>query len=290
VATTLEPPRVATPPPGIHRDIPFDDYWSWDCVNHSILHGFTRTPAHVRYELDHGGKTPTSALDLGWLTHIAVLEPERYDASVVVPPKVDRRTNVGKARWAQFCAANEGKLFLPADDMAAVQGMRESVLAHRVAGPFFRGKGANELSIIWEEKGPGVLCKARLDRVSMIDDWSIVGDLKTSRNASRRTFEKDIHTYGYHTQAIHYLKGLEALVPATPFRRFLFFVVESDPPHCVAVYELNDETLAQAEQERQRYLRTWKRCVETGVFPGYPDKVELCGLPAWAYRPLEDLA
>jgi len=271
--------------PGIHKGLDFETYAAIDAVNHSILHGFTRTPAHVRYELDHGGRPPTPALDLGFLTHIAVLEPERYDAQFVVPPKVDRRTKAGKATWAQFEAANPGRQAIDAGDHEKAQAMRRALLAHPTAGEFLSGPGVNEVSLAWEDGG--IRQKARVDRIGYVGDSPVVGDIKTARSAARRDFERALYTYGYGTQAVHYLAGLEKLVPipaGAPSRRFLFLVVESEPPHPVAVYEVDDATLAQAAQERERFLRKWKECNESGVWSGYPAGAELASYPAWAFR------
>lgn len=271
--------------PGIHKGLPFETYAAIHAVNHTILHGFTRTPAHVRYELDHGGKEPTRSLDLGWLTHVAVLEPERYEASFVVPPKVDRRTKAGKEEWARFEAANPGKQAVDPSDHERAQAMRRALLAHPTAGEFLRGPGVSEVSLVWEEDG--LREKARVDRIGRIGEWPIVGDIKTARNASRREFERVLYIYGYATQAVHYLTGLERLVPVpegAAFRRFVFFVVESEPPHAVACYEIDDATLSQAAQEREHFLRKWKECRESGRWPGYPDGVELASYPAWAMK------
>ncbi len=279
------------PKPGLYQSLPFDEYAAWEAVNHGILQGFSRTPAHVRYELDHGGKEPTRSLDLGWLTHLAVLEPARFEAGVVVPPKVDRRTKEGKATWEQFSAGNVGKQFVQEDEYRKVLAMRDALLAHPTAGEFLRSRGVSELSVLWEDHEHGIICKARIDRVGYVGEWPIVGDVKTARNASRRAFERAIYDYGYHVQAVHYLAGLHALVPieeGRAFRRFVFFVVESEAPHCVACYELDDAALAQAEQDRQRYLRTWRQCVETGRWEGYSDGIDLASLPAWAFKAWTD--
>jgi exodeoxyribonuclease VIII len=271
--------------PGILRDLDFDTYHAIDAVNHGILQGFTRTPAHVRYELDHGGKGRTPSLDLGWLTHVAVLEPERYEEQFVVPPKVDRRTKEGKATWARFEAANPGKQAIAPDEDEWARAMRNALFAHPTAGEFLRSQGVSEVSILWDEGGTP--CKARIDRIGRIGEWPIIGDVKTARNASRREFERASYNYGYGLQAVHYLAGLEAVVPipaGAPFRRFVFFVVESAPPHPVACYELDDTTLAQAEQDRQRFLRKWRECKKSGRWPGYPDGIELASYPAWAFK------
>lgn len=285
--------RQPAPKPGFYRDVPFDEYAAWDAVNSHLLTGLSRTPAHLKYELDHGGVDPTPALDAGWLLHLAVLEPERYAAEVVVPIKVDRRTTEGKRKWSEFEEANRGKRLVDAETQARVAAMRDALFTHPSAGEFLRSRGANEVSLVWEERQVGVLCKARVDRVAYLGEWPIVGDIKTARTAARRQFERVIYDYGYHVQAQHYLAGLQALAPipqGQPFRRFCFFVVENDPPHCVAVYELDETALAAAEDDRQRYLRTWRQCVETNRWPGYGDGVDLISLPAWALKLWESAA
>ena len=279
---------TATPPePGIYRGVDFDTYVAWEAVNSSTLNGFARTPAHVYHEMTHGGKERTEALDRGWLLHLAALEPERFQQEVVVAPKVDKRTNVGKATWAQFEAEHPGAYVVDDDTHANVLAMAKSLRTHPTAAEFLAGRGQNELSLIWEDQEHGVRCKSRLDRVSTIGEWPIIGDLKSTWNASRRAFEKSVERYGYDVQAVHYVAGLDALVripDGVPYRRFVHFVVESEPPHCVAVYELDDATLEEGRVKRSRYLRKWRECVESGRWHGYPAGIESASLPAWAFR------
>lgn len=273
--------------PGFYRDMPFDDYAAIDAVNASTLKGFSRTPAHVLHELQTGGKDRTPSLDLGWLFHVAVLEPERFESSFVVPPRVDRRTKVGKAIWAEFEAANPGKEFIDTADLEKILAMKKSLSAHPTAGPFFSGRGFNEVSILWEDREHGLIEKARIDRVGFINEWPIVGDLKIAKDAGLRAWERAVMLYGYDISAVHYLAGLETLVPVpagNPFRRFVFFVVENEPPYLVACYELDDAAIQEGAIKRARYLRTWRQCVETQIWPGYGDGIGQCSLPAWAFK------
>ena len=286
--------RKPVPRPGFYKDVPFDEYASWDAVNSHILTKLAAsTPAHLRHELLRGGAEPTDSLELGWLLHLAALEPARFEAEVVVPPKVDRRTTAGKTAWRDFEAENAGKRLVDVDTFGKVVAMRDALLAHPSAGEFLRSKGVAEVSIVWEEPSAGVLCKARLDRVGYLGEWPIIGDIKTARSAGPRAFERVVHQYGYHIQAQHYLSGLQALAPVPagqPFRRFCFFVVESDAPHCVAVYEVDESALAVAEMDRQKHIATWRRCVESGTWPGYDDGVALVTLLAWALKSWGDAA
>jgi hypothetical protein len=233
------------------------------------------------------GKKETKAKDLGWLLHLAVLEPKRFEIEVDVAPKVDRRTKRGKELWAQFEAESAGKHITDADSYAKVQSMADSVMEHETAKQFFSGPGQNEISVVWDDKEHGVKCKARVDRISTINEWPIVGDLKSARNAARREFERSIFNYGYEVQAVHYLNGLEALYPVpegNPFRRFVFIVVESEAPYLCAVYELDDAALSEGAIKRDRYIKTWKECVETGSWPGYAPGIDYVSLPPWAFK------
>jgi len=275
------------PEPGFHLGVSFDEYVSWDAMNQSTLCGFSKTPAHVRYQIDTGGKKRTLALDLGWLLHLATLEPDLFASTVMEAPKVDGRTKIGKATIAKFAADHPDATVVKPDTFAQVKAMADSVLSHETAGPFFTGRGQNEISMLWEDKEHGVRCKARLDKVGVVNEYPVLGDLKSSRDASRRAFERSISQYQYEVQAAHYLAGCEAIAPiepGNPFRRFFFFVVESVPPYLTAAYEIGDAALEEGRIKRSRYIRKWKECIETGVWPGFPAGVEYVSLPPWAFR------
>ena len=66
--------------PGFYPNVSFDEYASWTAVNHSRLLGFKHTPAHAR-DLFLNEKPSTKAKELGWLAHLAILEPERLCVS-----------------------------------------------------------------------------------------------------------------------------------------------------------------------------------------------------------------
>jgi exodeoxyribonuclease VIII len=284
---TASTPTIVTPEQGFHRLVPFDDYARWEAINSHMLNGLSKTPAHALYDLQHGGKERTKSLDLGWLFHVAVLEPSLFETEFVVAPKIDRRTKAGKQTWLEFIAEHPAAQAVDAETMEKVISMREELFAHPTAGPFFSGQGHNEVSILWQDREHDMRCKARLDRVGLINEWPVIGELKSARDASRRSFERSIVNYGYHISAYHYLAGLEVLQPRPqghPQRRYIFFVVESEPPYCVACYDLDDSALAEAEIVRRRYMTTLKRCMSNGVWPGYPDGIEYVSLPAWAFK------
>jgi hypothetical protein len=265
--------------PGIYRGVSFTDYWAIDAVNHSKLEGFRRTPAHAREQMLHPCES-TTALALGHAFHVFVLEPAEFHLQYAVVPKVDRRFKEGKARWKAFEDENRGKLLLTEEEFENYHRMRESILAHPTAAELLSGRGANELTIVWSDEETGLLCKARLDRVSDIGGYSFIGDLKTAADASEKAFSKSVANFGYHRQGAWYRSGLAALKPAQ--RRVAFIAVEKDAPFCVQVHELDERALEQGERENRNFLDTYHRCMETQSWPGYPGGLTLIDVPVWA--------
>ena len=280
------------PGPGLHRGVSFDEYTSWDAANaHGLSILTKRTPAHLRYELDHGGSERTEALDIGYLLHLAVLEPDKFAAQAVIAPKVDKRTKAGKQEWLEFEAAHIGASLVAPEKHSALIGMRDAVYAHPTAREFLMGPGMSEVSAVWEEEG--MPCKLRADRIGRIGASAVIGDLKTALCADRRTFERAVYTYGYHLQGAHYVSGVEHCIPqpeGNPHRRYIFIVVEKDPPYCVALYEIDDAALGEGDTRRKQALRTWRKCRETGQWPGYSEGMDTVSLPAWAFEVFDNSA
>lgn len=252
------------------------EYEAHEGVNYSTLKLYAWSPAHVRQEVLHPRK-PTDAMESGAALHMAVLEPERFGDEYVPPIKVDRRTREGKAAWAEFELANQGKTYLPLEDWRSVVGMAASVHAHPVVKPILEAQGMNEVSCYWEDAETGAACKARIDRVSIA-----VLDLKRCSDARPGPFSGAVARLGYHVQAAFYLGGLDACAPHP--RRWLWVAVEPEPPYAVAVYEPTGQTLAQGSSEWETYLRQHLECLRTGRWPGYNPDPQPLNLPKWALR------
>ena len=277
--------------PGLYRDIDFDTYAEWDALNSQILTGLAATnPKKVRHHQLHG-KKPTPAKDLGWLVHKAVLEPEWFEGEVVVHPKLDKRTKVGKATWAKFEATHAGKEIVDADTHEKVKAMAASAMEHPTARELLSGPGQNELSIVWNDRKHGIKCKARIDRVCKLNEWPVVVDVKSTKNAKKWNFERDLMRYGYHIQAAHYLEGLETLFPVpqgNPYRRFALVLIESEAPYCCACYEIEEASLDEGAKRREGHLLEWRDAVASGHYQGYSDGMEYVSLPAYAFDYIPD--
>lgn len=264
-----------TPAIGIHKRIPFADYHAWEAVSHSALKTLRdKTPAHLAYERAHP-REATPAMRLGAAIHMAVLEPAEFDSRYCQGPE-DARTKEGKARLAEILAWNPQADILRGPDWSTCHGVAWAVRNHPTARLLLDGE--TECSAAWEQDG--LLCKARFDAVSK--DTRTIVDLKTTRDASPDGFGRAIFNLGYHIQAAHYLRGAEAL--GMGIRHFVLIAVETEPPHLVATYRLQDGAVAAGAEELDGLLGRYAECVRTNRWPGYPVEPVEITIPEWAMR------
>jgi hypothetical protein len=108
----------------------------------------------------------------------------------------------------------------------------------------------------------------------------VVTDLKSTTNASPDEFQRAIYKFGYHIQGAHYLDGAKVL-GLNP-KAFAMIAVESEPPHGVAVYQLDPQALAAGHAKRDQLLRLYAQCQAEGRWPGYSESIQPISLPPWA--------
>lgn len=252
------------------RQMPFDQYVAIDAVNWSRLSQMRRSPMHCRASRD-----ATPAMVLGTAAHSLLLQPEEFEARYLVGPSGALNRNPAAAEW-RACkaeAAETGREAISGDDWQALQTMRERVWSHEAARRLLEASVAAEAVVTWDEDGTA--CKARVDAYTP----AVVLDIKTTRDASIDAMQRALATYGYHGQLAWYMRGLRANAVAVDAAAII--AIETEPPFAVAVYEIEAEALAQGRREADCWLAVWRRCVETGEWPGYSG-VDVIGLPKWA--------
>lgn len=269
------------PKPGIYPGISFADYRLIEAVNNSTLKEFLRTPAHARWAMTHPERDSV-ALRTGDAAHVAILEPKRFEAQYIKSPKFDRRTNAGRLASDEWTAKHGDKAALLPGEWDIACAMRDAAWEHPIASALLGGEGRNELTVIWRDKESDILCKGRIDRFTKYDGWSTVVDLKTARDGSVDGFAKACADYRYHQQAAFYMDGLSAIAPMS--RRFIFVVVENEPPHCVSVMELDESAIEEGRAAYRRAISMYADGMATGEWPGYPVGIEGFDIPKWAYR------
>jgi hypothetical protein len=271
--------------PDIYPGLSRAEYEAIDAVNVSSLVPFERSAAHAREQMVHP-KAPTDAMNFGTAFHMAVLEPERFESSYVVPIKVDRRTNVGKAAWAAFEAEHGAKACLDAEDFRSIIVMRDAIWLHPVASALLRG-GLAEACIVFVEPETGLLCKALIDHIGEFDGWTWVADLKSCADASRYAFSRTTKTLQYAPRAAFYVDGCNIVAPRE--RRFVWLAVEKPAPLStfapIAFYECDVDALAAGRARYMRWLRNYLEAKTTGEWPAYPPVIEALGPKETQWEP-----
>ena len=155
---------------------------------------------------------PTEAFLIGSALDCRLLEGANYSSRFAVAPKVDRRTNAGKAQWAAFEAANPGKTILTLEQGELVQQMAYSLLRAESLDGVFKNC---EKTCVCDELF-GFPCKSEFDLFNPRSNHLL--DLKSCRDVSPKWFAKAFLDFGYAEQATFYL----ALAQAAGLEKTIF--------------------------------------------------------------------
>jgi exodeoxyribonuclease VIII len=187
--------------------------------------------------------------------------------------------------------------------------MAEAVHAHPAARALLSAPGEAELSAYWMEPivdpetgevVDEILCRCRPDF------WrydGILVDLKSTKGdvgADLESFARSVWNFRYYVQHPMYLDGstkalAHAQAESDDFemfarpRKFVFIACENDAcvvdgkAKGVAVYELDEESVALGRLHMQEDLATLSECRRSGEFPGYSERIERIALPSFAF-------
>jgi hypothetical protein len=256
---------------GTFYNLPEHIYRDAAGVNISNLKLMGRSPAHYQARVTGPKIAPTPAMIFGTLLHSACLEPKKLAGSFVVKPEdMDFRSKVGK-EWRDAQTAP----IIDAAQAAALNEAAAKVLSHPTASLVLDGAD-KEVSVFKRRPGSDLLLKGRLDAVK-VDDQGLttIADIKTTDDASSNAFARAIASWGYAEQAAFYMD----LVGAS---YFLFIAVEKTAPYEVAIYCLDEESIALGRERNNRHLDTLEACLKANEWVGYSQEIETISLPRWA--------
>lgn len=240
-------------------------------LNQSPAHAYAKHPKlNPNYERKQEEK-----FEVGLAAHRLLLEGENAIEVIVAD---NFRTQV--ARDHRDEARAHGRVPLLAVDADRVIELAAAIRVRVDAlnlNPVPFTDGQSEVTVVWDEGD--VACRARLDWLR--DDKCAIDDLKTTtRSASPESFSRTLYTMGYHVQARFYQRAIAAITGKMP--DFRFVVVETAAPFAVTVFSLAPAGEALADTQIEWALATWKRCVDTGRWPSYPNRICYAEPPGWA--------
>jgi len=266
------------------QDISFEEYLRSPGMNASGLKKMLRSPAHYRAMVEEP-EDPTESLEFGKWMHLRILEPQVFTARVAYQPKWRKNRKAEKEALAEWEASlAPDAIIIPECWRDVLERMADRVYAHPAARRLLE-KGTREGTFWWMDPATGLLCKGRPDFVSAT---SIIVDLKSAIDARQDAFSAAVWKYRYDIQAAHYCSGAAASGIASG-QEYAFIVVEKEPPYEVCSYVCampasgqQGSVLGLGEQWRREAMARYKECLDTGTWPGYPQRHMPLEMPRWA--------
>ena len=203
------------------------------------------------------------------------------EAFTAIPDSVLNKDGHKKGKnYEAFKKHNSGVL-MSGKQWREIVGMREEVYSHSKARELlFEGQGVTEYSIVGTDVQYGFEVRCRIDRARHHDGAVYISDVKTSRDATPRKFEKQAINDGLHLQAFIMSELAAELFNAEIWYRYV--VVDKTPPYRCEVFELEKELFEAAEVEYDRLLAELKVCFETGNWrPRTHGHINTIHTPTW---------
>jgi hypothetical protein len=247
-----------TPEPGIHEDVDFQTYLSWDALSKSGLMMFIESPAAYQEYLRRGGRNPTAEMIVGSAVDCLLSEGEdEFRARYFRLPK----SVTAKPTFTLEEAQGRGDKFpLLHDWWTRAWAMAEAVMADDEAAEIIE-RSRKQLSMIWPDAETGLLLKCRPDFWHGLNLY----DLKATHGTDVRSWRQTCWRYRYDFQAAIYCEGAHYLTGV--YHDWSWLVVKDRPEHSVVIYDLEMLDLVEAWEEIRQHLKNFKTCKDRDYWP-----------------------
>jgi hypothetical protein len=240
-----------------------------------------RSPMHAWME--HPRLNPAfqveeeSKFDRGTVAHAMFLEGRDI---VHVVEADDWRKKAAQDEREKARAA--GKIAILAEQYASVLAMVSAAKLAWAANedlagiPFLNGKV--EQSLFWREGATWL--RVRPDWMS--NDRKLIVDYKTTAaSAAPEDWVRTMLGCGYDIQAPFYLRGNRA-TGGDERAKFVFLVQECQPPYACSWIGMPPSFIAMGDAKVEHAIATWRSCMATDKWPGYPTRICWVDVPSWA--------
>jgi hypothetical protein len=255
-------------------------------IRQSNLKLLARSPAHLRYALEHPTPSTPDQI-LGTVLDMALFDPANVWNRCYTRPKEYVDFKGCKKPWhngstfaKDWYRQHGDKPVITPSQFNDIILMRDAIMKHPAAALALSAGKINR-AMFWMDESTGLQCKAYPDLMS----GNTIVDLKKCRDAGEHNFSKTIANFGYDVQAAWYLDGGVATGQIEENAgHFVFIVAEDAPPYAVAVWELQPESVSFGRLKYRRLLNRYLDCVGEGKWPAYSANIEYIGLPGWAKK------
>lgn len=246
-------------------------------IAHLLLTENPRKAHHAHPRLGGGSLVkPNRAMDAGSIVHSLMLGKgaDLRALAAVYGPKHER---AGKpvtdfatkaAQEERDAIRQDGGIPVLAHQEAELRNCAEAgleQLRRHPDGADFFAPGRSEMVVAWQEDG--LWFRIMVDRLPD-DPRAPLYDLKmTELSAAPGSWDRRMQRI-YAFQDAFYRRGVRAVRGVAP-APMLFPVTELDAPYCQAVHAAAPSLQAVAQQQVERAVGIWKRCMRAGRWPGY---------------------
>jgi hypothetical protein len=253
-------------------------------VSRSMLEDFrySRRYFHAKHVARSLPPEPsTDEMKFGTATHICVLEPERMNRAIRVIPQSVLASNGARSTnaYKEWAAEHDGYVLMKRAEFDALRRVVDAVWANDCARGLLEMPGPTEQTIKWLDPETSLPGKSRRDKVLS----EVIVDLKTCPDSSSGAFARKCAELGYHRQAAFYVDGDEAATGEK--KAFVFIAVSKEPPHDVAVYELDEADVDLGRQQNRASLAELAECYASDDWanPG-ESQITTIQLPKWVHH------
>jgi len=258
---------------GIYQNLAEPVYRADKALSTSELKKFKVTPkAFHAYRNKLFTERRSPSMEKGTLFHLYALERSRFDDEVsVCPPEFeDRRKKASKEYWAE--QEEKGVQVIKQDDLRSIQMMFAAYSELSEVREAHIRNPQSEVSVFCEDFVKGLDVKCRVDL--LIGDTVI--DIKTTAKggANPRAFLRKCRDLGYDWQQYNYTRILQKA--GVEVRKWVWAVVETEPPFDASQLILAEADVAEAETEVVAAYRQLMSCVKLDAWPSYtPSKAAI---------------
>lgn len=232
------------------------DYW-WHFLN----------PSRQDYK-------PDDSVIFNRALRCAVFTPSDFSKKYVRQPIINKKTNVGKSEFENLInqVSANGQELLDFNSYDSIVKMQRALTLHPTFKLLMNGEVGKPTRFI--EPKSGAVVKFQPDFIS---NGKIIVDLATIENKNSNDFSKNVANFNLHKKAALQMDGMN-------LKAYVFVRIEEKEPFKISFHYLDDRSIAYGRELYIENCHTYAKCLSTGVWNGYSEKINEISLPEWAFR------
>jgi hypothetical protein len=139
-------------------------------------------------------------------------------------------------------------------------------------------EGLAEMTYVFNDSGIWERCL--VDWISF--NQTLILDYKTTKtSANPSKFSRMISNMDYQIQYAWYRHVVRGAAKLNDYPTFVWIVQEEEPPYLCSFFGLDPLHEEMAKEQIDRAVRVWRKCMKSGKWPGYTNRVCYAEAPPW---------